>query len=237
MVHGSQLHQEYVGAPQALTGRPTGVVERCDRLPSGYVPFKLDGNPGEAPYLAYLRSRNLSDIDISLFRLGYSSRGEYAGRIIVPSFDALGSVNIFVARSISKPMFGSPYKMPECTKDVIFNEHLVDWTKEVLLVEGSFDAMAIGTQAIPLLGKFLQPSLTLRLLRSVPLVRICLDSDAMIEAWELAECLLSYGITCSVVMVPGKDPAEAGISAVLTSVERAPIISDQVSYQLARAST
>ena len=38
------------------------------------------------------------------------------------------------------------------SRDIVFNELFVDWKEKVYLVEGIFDAIAVGMNAIPILG-------------------------------------------------------------------------------------
>lgn len=160
----------------------------------------------EAPYLTYLHGRGLTDHTVGLYRMGYVDTGLLAGRVVVPSFDAYGAVNFWSARSIDP---GDPlrYRLPLASKDVVSNEHMVDWDQPVYLVEGIFDEVAIGPQAISLYGKFLLPALASRLVqRRPPMVHVCLDSDARMDARVLMRRLVGYDLTCSIVDLPGKDP-------------------------------
>lgn len=223
MVPGSPEAREY---SEGLPSRGQRcVVARmdspsCTSLPAEYSPFLLNGSPDEAPYLTYLHRRGLTDRTVGLYRAGYADRGGLSGRIIIPSFDAHGSVNFWSARSIW-PDVRPPYILPNASKDVVSNEHMVDWGKPVYLVEGIFDEIAIGPQAISLYGKFLLPQLVLRLVKNMPpIVHVCLDSDARREAVAIVRQLVSYDIRCSLVDLPGKDPGELGGAAVGSSAER-----------------
>lgn len=231
MVPGSVEQREYSeGGPAA---RPPARQEgRCLAVPSECTPFALSGDAMEWPYVAYLRRRGIAERTVGLRRLLYADRGPCAGRIVVPSFDSRGDVNLYVARTVwdRKPT----YMMPEASKDIVFDECLVDWRRPVRLVEGVFDALVMGEQAVPLLGKFLQPSLALRLLKGVPMVHICLDADAMAEAWELAEQLLSYDVPCAVVRCPAKDPADAGREAMEGAISGSRTIGDPIGLVMAR---
>ncbi len=218
MVPGSREQREY------LEGRSTAVQQveeeqvRCSSLPQGFVPFRLSGDTEEAPYLTYLRRRGLTDQTVRLYRMGYVATGHLAGRVVVPSFDAVGMVNFWSARTVwdRKPT----YELPEASKDVISNEHMVDWTEPVYLVEGIFDEVAIGPQAISLYGKFMQPLLAKRLVeRRPPIVYVCLDSDARREAVGLTQRLLGYDVPCALVDLPGKDPGSLSYEQVRRAAE------------------
>jgi hypothetical protein len=194
---------------------------RCSSLPIGYSPIRLSGEVGEAPYVSYLRRRGVTDGTIGLYRMGYVDSGHLAGRVVVPSFDSLGMVNFWSARTIwpdKKPS----YELPEATKDVVSNEHMVNWTEPVYLVEGIFDEVAIGSQAISLYGKFMLPLLAKRLVeRRPPIVYVCLDSDAKSEAMGLMQRLVGYDISCALVELSGKDPGVMGHEAVERAAELA----------------
>ncbi len=207
MVQGSEEMREY------LDSRPLGETKleieerpRCSTLPEGFTPFGLRGNTGEAPYHTYLTRRGVTEQAMALYRMGYVASGDLAGRVVVPSFDAFGSINFWSARTIwneTRPT----YKLPHATKDIISNEHMVDWTEPVYLVEGIFDEVAIGAQAISLYGKFMQASLAQRLVeRRPPIVYVCLDTDARREAMGLMRRLVGYDILCALVDLPAKDP-------------------------------
>lgn len=229
MVPGSREQREY------LDERPPGIrrcaiveeLPTCSALPEGYRPFTLSGPLDEAPYLTYLRNRGVTDHTVALYRMGYVSEGYLRRRVVVPSFDAQGMVNFWSARSIdiTDPKDSFRYRLPVASKDVISNEHMVDWTQPVYLVEGIFDEVALGPQAIALYGKFMPRRLALRLVeRRPPSVMVCLDSDARKEADLLVRQLVGYDIPCSLVNLSGKDPGEVG----LDGVEASALVSPQI---------
>ena len=47
----------------------------------------------------YLRKRGITKSDILKWKIGYCSTGDFAGRIIIPSFDSAGNINYFIAGS------------------------------------------------------------------------------------------------------------------------------------------
>ena len=224
MVNGSKEQREYLDSKPTKKGvffRPVEPQKpKCASLPAGFTPIRLSGEVNEAPYLTYLKRRGISEDTMSLYRMGYVDFGPLAGRVVIPSFDALGMPNFWSARSIYPNEKTFSYRLPDSSKDVVSNEHLVNWTEPVYLVEGIFDEVAIGPQAISLYGKFLQPLLAKRLVeRRPPVVYVCLDSDARKEALGLMEQLVGYDITCALVDLPGKDPADLGLSSVQKAAE------------------
>lgn len=218
MVRGSPEHRQYTSKIDKLLSRRSHeqfvVKPRCTSLPEGFTPFHLSGEWREASYLTYLHGRGLTDRTIGLYRMGYADHGPLAGRVIVPSFDAVGTVNFWSARSID-PNERLRYRLPVASKDIVSNEHMVDWTMPIYLVEGIFDEIAIGPQAISLYGKFVLPGLATRLVeRRPPMVYVCLDSDAREDALDLMRRLIGYGLTCSLPDVKGKDPGSVPFSEI-----------------------
>ena len=123
------------------------------RLPKGYTQFK-DSNPRFIPHgeaLRYLHSRGITNEMIEKYNIGYTVSGDFAYRIIVPSYNKEGYLNYFVARAwVPKKM---KYKNPTVPKDeIIFNEGLIDWKKDVYLVEGAFDGFFLDNPLV-MLGK------------------------------------------------------------------------------------
>ena len=71
------------------------------KLPEGYTTFK-DSNPIFIPHreaLNYLKSRGISEEQIEKYKIGYTVKGDYAYRIIIPSYDREDNLNYFIARS------------------------------------------------------------------------------------------------------------------------------------------
>jgi hypothetical protein len=78
------------------------------------------------------------------------------------------------------------YKNPKSEKDkIIFNEYLIDWNKDITLVEGVFDSVFVPN-SIPLLGKHISDLLLNTIYsKTKGNVIICLDSDAWDKSVEL----------------------------------------------------
>jgi DNA primase len=130
--------------------------------------------------------------------------------IIIPTYDANGKVNYFTARSFEKNPY-IKYKNPSASRDIIPNEHLVNWNIPIILCEGLFDAMAIKRNVIPLLGKNIQSSLMKKVVTSlVDKIYIALDRDAMKQALRFCEMLLAEGKEVYLVDLQDKDPSEMG---------------------------
>lgn len=160
------------------------------KLPEGYTTFE-DSNARFIPHIEamnYLKSRGITDDIIKKYKIGYTATGDFAYRIIVPSFNKEGTLNYFIARSfVPKKM---KYKNPTAAKDeIIFNEGLIDWNKDVYLVEGAFDGFFLDN-SIVMLGKKMSKLLFETLYERVNgNLIICLDEDAQSDALKLYHTL------------------------------------------------
>lgn len=171
--------------------------EPCEQrvdLPQGFISLTAK-TPPKASYTAlrYLIERGVDKEDILKWKIGYCSEGEYQGRIIIPSFDTSGYINYFVARS-----YGSEwpkYKNPPATRNIIFNELWADWSEDIVIVEGVFDAIKAGN-AIPLLGSTLREHSALfqAIAKNNSRVFLALDEDATKKSKAIARFLMSYGL-------------------------------------------
>lgn len=156
------------------------------KLPEGYTQFK-DSNPRFIPHAEayrYLTSRGITDDIIEKYQIGYTVSGDFAYRVIVPSFDKNNKLNYFIARSwVPNKM---KYKNPTAAKDeIIFNESRIDWFKDVYLVEGAFDGFFLDN-SIAMLGKKMSSLLFETLYENVlGKIIICLDEDAWSDALKL----------------------------------------------------
>ena len=156
----------------------------------------------------YLTSRGLTKKDFLKWKIGYCSKGEYKGRVIIPSFNQDGKVNYFVARSYGKSW--PPYKNPNVSKDIIFNQLYVDFKNDLVLVEGVFDAVN-AVNAVPILGSSLREDSKLfqEIIKWDTTIYVALDPDAEKKAMKLIKSLLLYGIEVYKIDVTGyKDVGE-----------------------------
>ena len=160
--------------------------------------------------LAYLKNRYVSKYDIIKYNIGYCKEGLYKNMIILPTYDADGRLNYFTARSFEKEPYVK-YRNPSASRDIVPNEHLINWNVPVILCEGLFDAMAIKRNAIPLLGKNIQSSLMKKIVTSVvDKIYIALDRDAIKQALKFCEKLMAEGKEVYLVDLQDKDPSEMG---------------------------
>jgi len=181
-------------------------------LPNEYISlYNVDTSGIMARHaLAYLKNRHVSKHDIIKYNIGYCKEGLYKNMIILPTYDADGRLNYFTARSFEKEPYVK-YRNPSASRDVVPNEHLINWNIPIILCEGLFDAMAIKRNAIPLLGKNIQSSLMKKIVTSVvDKIYIALDRDAIKQALKFCEKLMAEGKEVYLVDLQDKDPSEMG---------------------------
>jgi DNA primase len=143
----------------------------------------------------YLKKRGVTKRDLVWWKLGYCHEGEYEGRIIIPSFDDDGNVNYFVSRSYDRQYYPK-YKNPPVSKNIVFNDLFIDWSSDIVLVEGVFDAIKAGRNSIPLLGSTLndESKLLSRIVKEDSAVYVALDPDAWKKEMRIIETLLKFDI-------------------------------------------
>ena len=142
----------------------------------------------------YLTRRGITEEDILFWKIGYCPSGEYAGRIIIPSFNEEGDCNYFIGRTYQNDW--RKYMNPQAAKNkIVFNELYIDWEEELVLTEGVFDAIVAGKNSVPILGSSLkeQSRLFKKIIENDTPVYIALDPDAEEKASSLIQNLIKYG--------------------------------------------
>jgi DNA primase len=160
------------------------------RLPEGYTTFQ-DSNPRFIPHMEayrYLQSRGITDEMIERFKIGYTVSGDFAYRIIVPSYNTENTLNYFVARSfVPKKM---KYKNPSVPKDeIIFGENNIDWEKDIYVCEGVFDSFFLDNPIVMLGKKMCELMFATIYNKANGNIIICLDEDAWTDALNLYHTL------------------------------------------------
>ena len=181
------------------------------KLPKEYIPLFPDDKTitwKQAYY--YLKSRGITDDDILKYNIGYCDYGLYENMIIIPTYDKDGRLNYFTARSFDKNSY-IKYRNPQASRDIIPNEHFINWRLPIIICEGLFDAISIKRNAIPLLGKNIQSNLMKKIVSSfVQKIYIALDKDAIKQALHFCEQLMAEGKEVYLVDLQDKDPSEMG---------------------------
>lgn len=179
------------------------LVEEIVDLPKEFISLANKNLPVTTNFaIKYLLDRGLTKQDIILWKIGVCLSGDYSGRIIVPSFNQDGNCNYFIARAYGKEF--PRYMNPNVSKDVVFNELFIDWNKDIILVEGVFDAIK-AENSIPLLGSTLHEGSILfnKIVQYDPTVYIALDPDAEKKSNLIIEKLANYDIKVHKIDISG----------------------------------
>jgi DNA primase len=185
------------------------------QLPEEYRPLWIKKlTPDYRNAIHYLTNRGITIFDIIKYRIGYCESGEYAGKIIIPSYNAAGQLNYFVSRAFYKADT-QKHKNPKISKDIIGFEMFINWAEPIILCEGSFDAISIKRNAIPLFGKIIQPALQKKIIEErVKNIYICLDADALKNAIQIAERFMGEGLNVYFVELKNEDASELGFKKI-----------------------
>lgn len=152
------------------------------KLPQGFMTFE-ESNPKFIPHIEayrYLQTRGITDKMIKKYKIGYTVTGDFAYRIIIPSYDKDGILNYFVGRAWAnkKMKYKNPPSVPK--DEIIFNESLIDWNKDIYLVEGVFDSFFLDNPLVMLGKKMSKLILETIYNKAEGKIIICVDGDA----WE-----------------------------------------------------
>jgi len=194
------------------------VQQEIHILPSEFKSLNVNSSSFEFEHAwYYLTERKITKNDISRYNIGYCEHGEYAKRIIVPSYDKDGNLNFFSARDYSgESRF--KYMLSPWAKDIIGFEVFINWNEPVTLVEGVFDALAVKNNAIPLFGTSMPFALKLALVKyGVRRVNIVLDNDALkqaIDIFDRIEDLRTNKLDIHLIRLGEKDPSVLGFEKV-----------------------
>ena len=201
-------------------------------LPKEFVSLCGNNIPATGTYaMRYLQNRGVSRSDILKWKIGYCFGGEYRNRIIIPSFNKDGDVSYFIARSYNGDTY--KYKNPRASKDITFNELYIDWNKDLIMVEGVFDALVAGN-AVPILGSTLRKGSRLlrEIVRNDTPVYIALDPDAAKKERRVIKTLLEYDVELYKVDVTGYEDVGSMPKNVFSKRKEEAILIDNDNYLL-----
>ena len=133
-------------------------------------------------------------------------------------------LNYFVSRAFYKAD-KFKHKNPKISKDIIGFEMTINWSQPIILCEGSFDAIAVKRNAIPLFGKIIQPALQKKIIEErVKNIYICLDADDLKNALAIAEKFMAEGLNVYFVELQDKDASELGFEQITEIIENTDIL-------------
>lgn len=183
-------------------------------LPDDIVPIplaKMSKNPNHRACYTYLARRGLTERDMWYWKMCISKENRFDRRVIIPSFDVSGDLNYYVSRSIDDDTRPRYINSKANKTEIIFNDLMVDWSQPVTLVEGVFDAVRIGQNAIPILGSYLPQTAALftKIVANGLQVTLALDPDVIDKTHKIAQDFFSFGIEVRIANIDGyKDVGE-----------------------------
>lgn len=173
-------------------------VEERIALPSGFKLLAEVSNHDDPDLKAcrnYAIQRGLTEKQLWYFRIGAVSSGSLRRRVIIPSFDEVGFINYYTARSIDRST--RKYVNPKVKRsEIIFNEININWSDELVLVEGPFDLAKSVYNSTCLLGSTLTQHHMLfnSIVKNKTPVILALDPDAKQKTQKIASLLSSFDV-------------------------------------------
>lgn len=166
------------------------------RLPEDFKLLTLSSSRKSKFLKKYLLTRGMDYEDLYRFKAGYSLEPGFENRVIFPSFDSDLDLNFYLTRVCEETKYQKYKNCKASKKEIIFNEHTIDWKKPVILVEGIFDAVKAGNNAVPILGSWIDTKYSLfkKIIRERTDVILALDPDAKEKQIKISKNLISYGI-------------------------------------------
>ena len=179
--------------------------------PEAFTPL-LDPALSLEPARRYLAGRGLDLEMLAGVGVGACSSGRYARRVVVPVLGGDGETWMGWVGRTWVPGVEPTYYYPAgmARGSVLYNQAalMVATEAPVYVVEGVFDALALGEDAVAVLGKASEHHVELLTGAARPVV-IVLDGDAWLEGLALAMRLRMYGRRAGAVRLPPKtDPYE-----------------------------
>jgi DNA primase len=212
-------------------------VKKVVSLPDGYKKLSdcTEKDYKSSQAIRYLNKRGITKEIIKDFEIGYTIKGDYFNRIIIPSFDIDGDLNYFVARWFDKNYTKIKYLNPEAEKqEIIFNEFKINVFSTIYIVEGVTDHI-VTPNSIPLLGKVVSPILLDFLHEnSMAYVVVFLDGDAWEDAKRIYSELNFGNLTGRVKIIktpedydPSKINENFGSRGIIQTLKTARFLSDK----------
>ena len=155
-----------------------------------------------------IEKRGITEEDILRFKIGTTMSGDLRGRIVLPSFDVKGNLNLYTTRSINPdPNYFTPQFPKGYKTQIILNELNIDWKKPVVIVEGYFDMLKSVPNTVPLFGSTLTQDYVLfdKIVRYSTPVILGLDPDAIKKRNKIAENFIRRDVSVYTVDI---DPYE-----------------------------
>ena len=148
----------------------------------------------------FIKKRHITQEMIDMYHIGYTKweneEKNVRSRLIIPSYDNKGNLTYWTGRDFTGYEGRQKYlNVKADRKKIIFNEGLIEWDGDIVLVEGIIDSL-VYPNCIPLMGKQLYKDSKLYdilMKRSNGNIIICLDNDTDISETKRIYRLLNKG--------------------------------------------
>lgn len=191
-------------------------------LPDGFRNIQFGEGQLAKSIRNYVKKRGFSVEDFSKRGIGYGTKDQYFGYLIIP-FYYRGQLRYFNARQVigNGPRYNNPNKdITGVGKEfIMFNHDALEMYRSIFICEGALNALTIGDRAIATMGKAISAYQVNELLKSsCERYIILLDPDAKNYAINLALKLCPYKKIKVVFLPGGKDVNDLGRKETLRLV-------------------
>jgi DNA primase len=181
--------------------------EKTVKLPEDFRLIATDRGHAAKLARAYLENRGFTKEDIWNFRVGISNQYGYKNRIIFPSFDSEQNLNYYTARTIDPKIKRRYQNCNVSRKDIVFREFDIDFSKELILVEGVFDLLHTPDNSTCILGSWIDKKYKIfhEIIKNQTPVVLCFDHDAIDKTQKIAKMLYEYCVPVRISQHSKKD--------------------------------
>lgn len=192
-------------------------------LPEGYRTDWTKSLIGESLLVYLTKKRKLSIDDIIKYKIGYIVKGKYSGCVVLPVYME-GKLRFWQVRRVLMVGNSPKYDSPSIERNAVLFGYDSITTKTLNIVEGIFDAIALGDGTVGLLSKAIsEQQIALLAKKSVEIVRVILDGEAWNECKQVAYMLSKNLWTAKKITayrLPfGNDPGKLGRAALENPTE------------------
>ena len=176
------------------------IEEEEIKLPKTFTPIGDITQLRNGKLKTFIEKRHITQEMVDTYHLGYTKweneEINFRSRLIIPSYDSRGNLNYWTGRDITGYDKRQKYlNVKADRKRIIFNEGLIEWDGDIVLVEGIIDSI-VYPNCIPLMGKQLYKDSRLYetiMKKSNGNIIICLDSDTEISETKRIYKMLNKG--------------------------------------------
>ena len=191
-------------------------------LPEGFKLLDHGDSRVSKIFRSYVKSRGFEPSMLSKQGVGYVTKGDLFGYLIIP-FYYHGTLKYYNARKVigNGPRYNNPTKdITGLGKEfIIFNHDALDMYRSVFICEGAINALTIGPRGVATMGKSVSRYQLNQFIKSpVSHFIILLDPDAKDPAIALALKLVQFKKVKVVILPEGKDVNDLGKSETLKLV-------------------